>query len=328
MTFQSAAPLFPCSRLRQAALLSAALFTGHAGAAPSIFNFSNPADRFGAASGSATLGYFDPDITGWGPTVTLFDKASSFSLPAMTGGDPDVMSFSACTSREGFLLTHGAAPNGSFADTLLVSNYTLIYDVYYPAASDAKWRGLLQTNLGNSDDGEFFVDDNASGGLGINGNYRGQVVPGQWHRIAISVRAAEGEGQAQRYIDGQFVGAIGTTGSFLGDRFGLGTEALLLTDNDNETAPGFLASFQFNDRAMNAAEISALGGPHASGAGTPGAPAPAYAEKMVRRVGAIGHRGGSFGSAPDNSLAALRQRSRRSGSGHEAHQRRGGGLFS
>lgn len=307
MNIKSAAPPFPCSRLRQAAFLTAALFTCHAGAAPSVFNFSNPADPFSAASGSATLGYFDPDVTGWGPAATLFGKASSFNLPAMTGGDPDVMSFSACTSREGFLLTHGAVPNGSFSDTLLVSNYTLIYDVYYPAASDAKWRGLLQTNPGNSDDGEFFVDDNARGGVGINGNYRGQVVPGQWHRIAISVRAAEGEGQAQRYIDGQFVGAIGTTGSSLAARFGLGTEALLLTDNDNETAPGFLASFQFNDRAMNAAEISALGGPHAGGAGTPGAPAPAYANKMVRRVGAIGHRGGSFGSAPDNSLAALRQ---------------------
>ncbi len=280
---------------------------GSAVAAPTLFTFANPADRLEAASGTATLDYADPDSTGWGPADTAFGKASSFGLPGMTGGDPDVMSFPACTNRQGYLLTHGALPNGALAEApLLVSNYTLIYDVYYPVASNARWRALLQTNTGNSDDGEFFVDNSAAGGVGINSNYRGRIVAGQWHRIAISVRAAEGEGQAQRYIDGQFVGAIGTTGSALGARFGLGTEALLLTDNDDETAPGYLASFYFNDRAMNAAEISALGGPHAGGASVPGAPAPAYAEKMVRRVKAMGHRGGTYGSAPDNSLAALR----------------------
>ncbi|MDB6069147.1 MAG: hypothetical protein JWL81_318, partial [Verrucomicrobiales bacterium] len=279
-----------------------------AAAAPSVFTFSNPADRLAPASGPAILTYFDPALTGWAPGPVAFGSASSFGLPPMTGGDPEVMSFPAFAQGEGLQLAHGALPNGSYGDTSgLVSNYTVIYDVYYPAASDAKWRGLLQTNLGNSDDGEFFIDDTISGGVGINGNYRGKVVPGQWHRIAISVRAAEGEGQAQRYIDGQFVGAIGTTGTPLEGRFGLQAEALLLTDNDNETAPGFLAGFYFNDRAMNAAEISALGGPHASGPNFPGAPAPAYAEKMARRPLALGHRGGAYGSAPDNTLAAIRK---------------------
>lgn len=278
------------------------------GAAPSVFTFSNAADRLAAASGPATLTYFDPALTNWAPGPVTFGSASSFGLPAMTGGDPQVMSFSAFTQGEGLQLTHAALPNGSYGDTSgLVSNYTVIYDVYYPATSDGKWRGLLQTNLANSDDGEFFIDATPSGGVGINSNYRGKIVPGQWHRIAISVRAAPGEGQAQRYIDGQFVGAIGTTGTALEGRFGLQTEALLLTDNDNETAPGYLSGFYFNDRAMSAAEIAALGGPHAAGPHVPGAPAPAYSEKMVRRVQALGHRGGSYGSAPDNTLAAIRK---------------------
>jgi len=80
----------------------------------------------------------------------------------MAGGDPDVMSFPACSKREEYLLTHGILPNGAFGDAqALVSNYTLIYDVYYPAASNATWRALFQTNTGNSDNGGFFVDDSA-----------------------------------------------------------------------------------------------------------------------------------------------------------------------
>lgn len=289
-------------------LLPAALCLGApAMAAPSLFTFADSGTRFSPASGTARLDYSDPDSTGWGAASTAFGKATSFSLPAMTGGDPDVMSFPACSNRQGYLLTHGSQPNGSYGDTQSkVSNYTLIYDVLYPAESALKWRGLLQTNLSNSDDGEFFIDNTANGGIGINGNYRGRIIPGQWHRIAISVRAADGEGQAQRYIDGQFAGAIGTTGSALTSRFALDPTALLLTDEDGETAPGFLASFYFNDRAMNGAEIAALGGPHAGGANVPGAPVPPYAAKMVRPVKAIGHRGGSYGSAPDNSLSALR----------------------
>jgi glycerophosphoryl diester phosphodiesterase len=120
------------------------------------------------------------------------------------------------------------------------------------------------------------------------------------------MRAAPGEGQVQRYVDGQFVGAIGTTGSGLAERFALGPELLILTDDDGETAPGFLASLYFVDRALTGPEIAALGGPNAAGANVPGAAPAPLTPKMSRRVGAIGHRGGAYGKAPDNTLAALR----------------------
>src|SRR5690606_12432913 len=104
------------------------------------------------------------------------------------------------------------------------------------------------------------------------GNYRGSVTSGAWHRIAVAVRAAPGEGQAQRFIDGQFVGAVGTTGSGLADRFGLLEDVLLLTDESDETAPGYLSAFYFTDRAMSAAEITALGGPAVGGPAVSGPP--------------------------------------------------------
>lgn len=313
--------MVPSLHLTAATLASSLLLVHGAFAASGLFRFNNPVDPLAAASGTATLNYFDPEASGWGPTVTQFGKASSFGLPGMTGGDPDVMFFPACTSQQGYELTTGFAPNGAFQDSLqLTSNYTLIYDIYFPAESGGKWRSLFQTNTANADDGDFFLQDSASGALGINSNYRGTVTTGAWHRLAISVRAAPGEGQAQRYIDGQFVGAVGTTGTGLEARFGLTTDplptvpptpsppnALLLTDNDGETAGGYLSSFYIVDRAMNAAEITALGGPNAGGANVAGAAAPDYATKMPRKVGAIGHRGGDFGSYPDNSIAGIHQ---------------------
>lgn len=288
--------------------LIATVLAGTAAAGPSLFTFANPADRLAPASGAAALAYYDAEAAGWGPAETQFGKASTFGLPSIEGVDADVMAFPACTQTQGYLLTHAGDPNGTFGPGAgdLTSNYTLIYDIFYPASSDGVYRALFQTNPGNADDADFFLLNTPGGGPGIGGNYRGTVTTGAWHRIAISLRAAPGEGQAQRYVDGQFVGAVGTTGSGLGDRFALRPEVLLLTDNDGETAPGFLSSLYVVDRAMSGPEISALGRPHAGGASVAGpAPAP-LAPTMSRRVGAIGHRGGSFGRAPDNTLAALR----------------------
>ncbi|MES2709063.1 MAG: glycerophosphodiester phosphodiesterase family protein [Verrucomicrobiota bacterium] len=291
-----------------AAFAVSLLLAGSAAAASGLFRFNNAADRLAAASGTATMTYFDPEGSEWWRTATRFGKASSFGLPAMTGGDPDVMLFPASTAQQGYQVTTNFAPNGSFTDSLtLTSNYTLVYDLYFPAESGGKWRGLFQTNTGNTDDGEFFLQNSATGGVGINSNYAGVVSTGAWHRIAISVRAAPKEGQAQRYVDGQFVGAVGTTGSGLEERFGFANDILLLTDDDKETATGYLSSFYIVDRAMNAAEITALGGPNAAGANVPGPAAPAYTAKMPRFAGALGHRGGDFGSYPDNTIPAIRQ---------------------
>lgn len=281
------------------------LFLAAGARAQSVWTFSNAADRLAAAAGGGTLAYFDPATTGWG-AQTVFGKTGALGLPALPGGDADVMCFPACTAGQGFALTHGAAANGPFGETDgLVSNYTIIMDVLWPAASDGRWRALWQAGAANADDAEFFVQSVPGGGIGTAGNYRGQLLPREWHRVAIAVRAAPAEGHAQRYIDGQYAGGVGTSGSGLGLRYALGPQALLFTDENGETAPGYCASVAFVPWAMLPAEVAALGGPHAGGALTPGAP-PAPLPPMARRTGVIGHRGGSFNRAPDNTLAAIR----------------------
>lgn len=294
--------------IRAAVWLALALGASSAKAASTLWNFDNPADRLAAASGPGVLTFHDPDATGWAGTQVAFGKASSLGLPALPGGDADVMRFPACTARQGFRITHGGTANGPYGEAGgRVSNYTLILDVLFPPASDGRWRALYQTDPANTSDAEFYVQNAPGGGIGTIGVYHGSILPNTWHRIAIVMQAAPGEGKCQRFIDGRFVGGIGSSGSALSDRWALASSFLLLTENDGETAGGFLASACFVDRAMTMEEIQALGGPHAGGALTAGAPAPPLTQQMPRRVGVIGHRGGFFCCAPDNTMAAVRR---------------------
>jgi glycerophosphoryl diester phosphodiesterase len=275
--------------------------------AATLWNFSDPSNRLAAVSGTGTLTYHDPDGTGWGSAGTAFGKASSFGLPEMPGGDADVMRFPACTSRQGFRITHNSPANGPYGETAnRISNYTLIFDVLFPAASDARWRALYQTDTNNANDAEFYVQNTPGGGIGTINVYNGSIRSNTWHRIAIVMQSAPGEGKCQRFIDGQFAGGIGSSGSALDLRWSLDRALLLLTDNNNETAGGYLSSFYFVDRAMRMDEIEALGGPHAAGANVPGAPATPLPHRMLRKVGVIGHRGGFFCCAPDNTMASVR----------------------
>jgi len=273
-----------------------------------LWTFQNSAHRLAPASGTATLDYFDPDRTGWGSTRTSFGKASSFGIPLMTGGDPDVMRFPALSQREGYRIRHDSPPNGAFGRThSVISNYTLIFDILYPDVSDGLHRPLLQTNVENANGAEFAIQSTPSGGVGTNGVYYGTIRSNTWHRIAIVVQAAPDEGKAQQFIDGRFVGGIGTTGSGLGIAWTSDPATLILTDALGRAAGGYLSSLYFVDRAMPMDAIRALGGPHAGGALTPGAPPAAAAQRLREGVQAIGHRGGFFCCAPDNTMAAIRR---------------------
>ncbi len=273
--------------------------------ADSLWTFSDSGNRFAESSGSgATLGYYDPLSTGWGPVSTVFGSASSLGLPAMADGDPQVMAFPACSSGQGYTLTHAGAANGVLAGDGLVSNYTIVADLLYPSASDGRWRPLFQTDAGNLDDAEIYIEDSASGGVGIDSRYTGAIQPDTWHRVAIVVRAAPGEGQLHKFIDGTFVGAQGTTGSAIDGRWAAGDVLQLFTDRGAFTAPGYVASLRFVDRNLTMAEVEALGKPTAAGAGTPGPAAGPYPYLLPRAVDIIAHRGESC-CAPENTLAAL-----------------------
>ena len=281
-----------------------------------VWNFSDPTGRFVAAAGTAELAFRDPGSTGWGPLETTFGKASSFNLPLMNGEDPDVMSFPATAANQGYTVTHNSSPNGVFAEDLYVSNYTLVFDLLYPQDTLANFRALVQADAPNGDDADLFIKDGSGGklGVGINNNYNnyGSITPGTWHRVAIAIQCAlgaGGTGQIRKYIDGLFVGGQYTPEAFAGAsrcRWALDPTFHLFTDDDGETAQGYVSSILYVDRVLTPDEVRALGGPRASGASDPGPAAPLPPQVASRRVDVVAHRSYS-GFSPENTIAGIQR---------------------
>ncbi|MEX0612807.1 MAG: glycerophosphodiester phosphodiesterase family protein [Pirellulales bacterium] len=249
-----------------------------------------------ASNGPATISYYDPLGSGWGPQNTQFGSPGSFGLPAFPdGGAGSVMSFPATTPNQGYRVNSGSGA---------VSAYTMIWDYLSPPSADGQWRALLQTNSSNVNDGDFFIQNQSSGGIGIQGVYHGSIVPNTWNRISMTRDSA---GIMNKYINGTFVGTQSATDS----RFALDPFFYILTDEDNETQPGYLSSFRYVDRALSAEQVRLLGNVSAAGAATAGPtipdpppPPPAPLPPLFGRTLVTGHRGGGT-LAPENTLAGI-----------------------
>ncbi|NOS71897.1 MAG: hypothetical protein HOP33_18450 [Verrucomicrobia bacterium] len=192
---------------------------------------------------------------------------TTFTTSTIGGQSAAVMSYPATTPTQGFIMTHGIAPNGGGA---LVNQYTLIMDVMYPAASSGQWRVFLQTNPANpvNDDGEFFV--NLANGIGISGIYAGTILADTWHRVAFVVDLTLPAQRLRKFIDGALVGTQDL--DQVDGRWALSPTALLFTDDNNETRAGFVNSIQIRSEAISDVEVANLGGATAAGIPLPVAP--------------------------------------------------------
>jgi len=233
--------------------LTVCIVLGSASAEISQFDFNGDL--------SATLGPATLEFEGATSGLVTFGTASSFGLPALPGGDAEVMSFPAFTSTDGLRLEPATSANGG-GD--YVNQYSLIFDLLVPDVS-AGWFSFYNTNATNSNDGDAFIrpDD---GGIGISGVYEGTVNSNQWHRIAIVWDVDS----MYKYIDGVNVGnQIGLSG--VDGRWALyttdhGVKTWLLTDDDGDTNAAFISSFLFANEVLDAATIEGFGGPDADGA--------------------------------------------------------------
>ncbi len=188
---------------------------------------------------------------------TTFGTTASFSLPNINNGVTTVMHFAPSGGKwGGYKMYHGAGPNGGGA---YVNQYTLIYDIYFPSGSDAKWRSLLQTDVNNNNDGDFFVGD--LNGLGIGGTYSGYVSAAAWHRIAFAFDlTGPGSPVLTKFIDGVKVGNQTSGLSAKDGRFALNAFALLFADESGDVAEAYVSSIQFSNGRRPDAYIQALGG--------------------------------------------------------------------
>jgi len=194
---------------------------------------------------------------------TIFGTTTSLGVPDINGQPATIMHFTpSVASWGGYKMYHQAAPNGGGA---YVNQYTLIYDIYLPFAT---WRSLLQTGVGNTSDGDLFIQPNGS--VGISGVYNGNVTAGSWHRVAVAIDlTGPGSPVLTKFIDGVKVGNQTTGLSAQDGRFALDVYALLFGDQDGDAAETFVNSIQFSNGRRPDAFIAALGGP--SSAKIPGA---------------------------------------------------------
>jgi hypothetical protein len=191
---------------------------------------------------------------------TTFGTTTSFSIPDINGAPTAVMHFTPSVAQwGGYKMYHGAAPNGGGA---YVNQYTLVFDIYYPPASDGTWRSLWQTDVSNgaNNDGDLFVS--TADGLGISSIYSGYVSAGAWHRIAAAFDlTGPGSPVLTKFVDGVKVGNQTTGLSGVDGRFSLDTYALAFADNDGDVAEAYVSSVQFSNGRRPDAFLEALGGP-------------------------------------------------------------------
>lgn len=251
----------PVQRIQLAPTLFAALLCMATAASAEIGQWDFNSGTLAASAGSnlGELQYFDGP-GGDTELNTFFGTTASFGIPNINGVSAQVMWFPACSPSTGYLMPTPTAPNGT-NDFYSVNSYTLIMDLLFTGDSVGKWRALLQTDGVNGGDADFFI--NGGGGIGISSSYQGSILSNTWHRVGIVFDKPNG--LLRKYIDGALVGSQSYTAQ--DGRFSLvpGSWALLFTDEDNETAEGFVNSIQLRDTALTTQDMLALGGPSAAG---------------------------------------------------------------
>jgi len=224
---------------------------------------------FGAVTGQwdfengdlrATIGQDMAFVDNETETGTQFGTTTALGIPDIGGTVAQVMKFPKTPPwTGGYSVPVGALPNGNGN---YVNLYTIILDVYFPAASSGKVRSLIQTDT--SGKGDLLVG--ANDGLGFEGSsFHGKVTADTWHRIAFAVDASATPPTIAYYIDGAKVGEENLPAGLDG-RWSLYDTVYLINDDETgETELGYLNSIQIRDEKVNDGFMQALGGPTAGG---------------------------------------------------------------
>lgn len=197
----------------------------------------------------------------------VFGTTAGLGLPPIAGEHASVMRFPKATqSSMGFLVEHGAEPNGG---GVYVNDYTLVFDMLIPQPSYSdSWLAFHNTNCCNANDADLFVRF-PDGGVGISGEYDGALPPDQWRRVAFVFDHDGTSTRLAKYIDGTPVGSQDLGG--IDGRWSIysrydGTPTFhLFTDDSGDVSSAYVSSVHFADRAMSPQEIADLGGADADG---------------------------------------------------------------
>jgi len=145
---------------------------------------------------------------------------------------------------------HGIEPN---AGGSLVNEFTLVMDLKIP--STGQWYTMYQSDLTNTNDGEWFINPSGNMGVGATGYTEYSIKRDEWYRLAISVKNGQ---YYNYYVDGQL--ALSGAPGNIDDRFALADRVLLFADENREDNPIDVAEIKIFSRALATSEIFNMGG--------------------------------------------------------------------
>jgi hypothetical protein len=178
-----------------------------------------------------------------GPDLVLTGSHAAASGP--TEGDGAVR----IGAGSHYILPHGLSPTGGAN----VNEFSFVMDIKIPVTG--KWYCMYQSDMTNTNDGEWFINPSGSMGVGATGYTDALIQPEEWYRVAVSVKNGS---KYDYYVDG-YRALSGAPGD-IDDRFSLQPAVLLFADENREDNVLDVADIKFYSRALNDDEIAALGG--------------------------------------------------------------------
>ncbi len=213
---------------------------------------------------------------------TSFNTTTGFGIPNIGVAEAKVMKFPGGPDDTGYLVPAPATANGGGGS--FVNNYTILMDVLFPEASNSKLRAMIDADQrGTNPDAEFFVAANNT--MGAKAGGFGSIAPNTWYRIGIVSEVTNEEAGTIRfrlYSNGAQVGVF-NAGAVRDLRFALAAGGFfeLFSDDNGETAPGYINSLQVHNTSLTKGQLSALGGPAAAGLPETLPPVSAFVEKWM-----------------------------------------------
>lgn len=149
-----------------------------------------------------------------------------------------------------YQLQHSISPKGG---EKYVNEYSLLFD--FKVHDLSVWHSFFQTDVSNSNDGDFFI--NPSGNIGIaTVGYSGySVKPDEWYRMIVAV---DNGNRFTCYLDGKIL--IEGTVQPVDDRFSLEDFLLIFADENGEDGEISCSELAIWDRYLTIEQASELGG--------------------------------------------------------------------
>ncbi|HEX2747728.1 MAG TPA: thrombospondin type 3 repeat-containing protein [Verrucomicrobiales bacterium] len=169
-----------------------------------------------------------------------------------------VLNSPALSPAQSLLMPNSGGANGGGTKT---NNWTLVMDVETPATLP-QWISLLQTNPANSDDAEVFINSSGRLWAGSLMGTGGVIAAGTWYRLAIRAQVSPGQVLITGFVNGVPQSTPQTKP--LDSTYALGPSALLLSDENGETAAMKIGAVAFWNEALPDAALAVLGGPSAN----------------------------------------------------------------